>query len=377
MDPLQDLTCHHAPVGQDTPADRIVPPQVIRVRDHLNHLFREPDSELHRAAMDEPGAQSQHQIAFGDEIVDRIVGPDPLTQTGAQGERMVLGEGVLGAVSGDHGDSQSLGQTDQGPMGPAVGQFLTGPDQGPLGSAQGGHDLLQVLLARSGRFRIGRPPAARTAGRSQEVVGKLEDGGTPPASGQRGECFVHGRRQVRRVLHPAGMSGHRPEHPKLFLGFVDQAQALLPLASRHGGGQMQQGRAGMVGLAHRVHGVGRAGPGAADQDAGTGAGTSVAVGHESATQFRPSTDMAHPVLVAVEGVEDIQVVDGDDAEKEVDAVERQTLHQCLAAGPVGHFRCPGIRRGRPKGTPLRHVFHRGRAMSPQEFRHAPGDRSRD
>ena len=303
--------------------------------------------------MDEPAPQRQHQVAPRGEIVDRIVGPDPLTQAGAQGERMVLGEGVLGAVSGDHGDSQSLGQTDQGPMGPGVGQFLTGPDQGPFGSPQSGHDLLQLILARSRRFGERRKTAARATGGPQKIVGKLEDGGTPPAGGQRGERFVHGRSQVRRVLHPAGMSGHRPEHPKLFLGFVDQAQALLPLASRHGGGQMQQGRTGMIGLAHGVHGVGRTGPGAADQDAGTGAGTSVAVGHESATQFRPSTDMAHPVLVAVEGVEDVQVVDGDDSEQVVDAVERQTLHQCLADGRVGHFRCMGIRRGRPQGPSLR------------------------
>ena len=167
MDPLQDLTCHHAPVRHDTQTDRVVPPQVIRVRHHLNQLFREPDSELDGAAMDEPGSQPQHQVAPRDEIVDRVVGPDPLTQAGAQGERMVLGEGVLGAVSGDHGDSQSLGQTDQGPMGTGVGQLLTGPDQGPLSSAYGGYDLLQVLLAGSGRYRIRRPMTARTAGRSQ------------------------------------------------------------------------------------------------------------------------------------------------------------------------------------------------------------------
>ena len=243
-------------------------------------------------------------------------------------------------------------------MGSGVGQLLTGPDQGPLGSAQGGHDLIQVLLAGSGRYRIGRSPAARAAGRSQEVVGKLEDGGTPPAGGQRRERFVHGRRQLRRVLHPAGMSGHRPEHPELFPGLVDQAQTLLPLAPPHGGGQMQQGGAGMVGLTHRVHGVGRAGPGAADQDAGTAAGTSVAVGHEAATQFRPSADVAHPVPATVEGVEEIQVVDGDDAEQQVDAVERQPVNQCLADGAAGHL-------SRPKKSRVAKRSRRGRRPAPE------------
>ena len=45
---------------------------------------------------------------------------------------------------------------------------------------------------------------------------------------------------------------------------------------------------------------------------------------------------AHPVAHIVQRVEDVQVVDGDDAEEGIHAVGYQRLHNCLTSSHPGH-----------------------------------------
>ena len=126
--------------------------------------------------------------------------------------------------------------------------------------------------------------------------------------------------------------GYGFEHPQLVFGFVGGVAALADEVGFYVGGDLEEGGGGEVGFAHSADGVGGAGAGAGDEDAGFAGGAGVAVGHKAAAEFEASADEAEGVLAVKEGIEQVEVVDADDAEDGVYALGFEGFGNGLAAG---------------------------------------------
>ena len=102
---------------------------------------------------------------------------------------------------------------------------------------------------------------------------------------------------------PVGNGG---EHSELIFGFVGCHLAAADEFGFDVGGNLQDGRCGEVGFAHGAYGVGGAGPGAGEQDAGLAGSAGVAVGHIAAAEFQPPADKADIVLAVKQGVKEVK-----------------------------------------------------------------------
>ena len=130
--------------------------------------------------------------------------------------------------------------------------------------------------------------------------------------------------------------GHGGEHAQLVLGLVGRHLAAADKLGLDVGGHLQDGGGREVRLAHGSDGVGSAGAGAGQDHAGFAGGTGVAVGHIAATQLEAPADEPDIVLAVEQCVEQVEGVDGYDAEHGVDTLGVQGRDHSLAAGHLGH-----------------------------------------
>ena len=126
------------------------------------------------------------------------------------------------------------------------------------------------------------------------------------------------------------------EHSQLVFGLMGRHLPAAHELGFHVGSHLQDGRRGKIRLAHRAHGIRRAGPGAGQDNTGPPGSAGIAVGHIAATQLQPPANKAHGVLPVKQRVEKIQGMHGDDAENGINPVSFQSCDHRLAAGHLGH-----------------------------------------
>ena len=292
----QPLLHHGLGVGDDGHSGVVVLADGIAVQKNMNQVLGHAELHTGGGTLGQDGSQGHDHVTGAQPFLHRVLTPDAPAQDLAQGLGMVLGEGALGPVGGDHGRAQFLGQLDDLLDAALHLDFLAHHDGRPLGLEQHLERLLNLIGVALGHLGLTGGQYFHVRLFAQQVGGYLQSGG-PGASGLETVKDLH---QIvgdgLYLVHRDGPVGHRLQHGQLVLGLVGGVLARAHEFLLHVGGDLQYRRAREVGLAQGAHRVRGAGPGAGDQHSGFAGGPGVAVGHEAAAQLQAAADEAHAVL---------------------------------------------------------------------------------
>ena len=251
---------------------------------------------------------------------------------------MIVGKGTFAAIGHRHRGLEPLRQLAELGRGAGHHHTTARPQERPLSRCQEPRSL--GYLRRAGlstrELACGDHPNVGFA--AEQVRG---DGDHPRAGVARAHVLQCGGDLIGDLLHVVGghiAAGHGLEHARLGLGLVERSPPpsspfLLDL-----GGDLEHGDGRSVGLAHGAHGVGGAGPAAGNHHARRASDACVAVGHEAEGMLVAAADELQPARLhrVPERVEDVEVVDGDDAEDGLDALGDERLNDRLPAGQRSH-----------------------------------------
>ena len=280
---------------------------------------------------------------------------------------MIFREGSLGAVAGYDGRAQAFGQPDYVVRAAGGVDFLAEEDYGTFGVAEevpGALDLHRVAL---GYVRFAGLQDFDLGLLAEEVGGHFQLDGTRATLAEADESLDEVVGDGFNLADAGVPVGYGGEHTQLVFGFMGGHFAAADELGFHVGGHLEDGGGGEVGFAHGAYGVGSAGAGAGEQDAGFAGGAGVAVGHVAAAQLQASADKAHVVLVVEQGVKEVQGVYGDDAEDGINALGLKRCDNGLAAGHLRHGGTPLVQDwlggGSLKGRPSVSAAYRRRSHS--------------
>ena len=249
---------------------------------------------------------------------------------------MIFREGALGAVAGDDGCAEAFGKLDYVIRAAGGVDLLAEEDHGTPGVAEdvpGAFNLDRVALGDVGLAGAQDLDVGLLA---EEVGGDLELDGSWTTLAETDEGFdemVGNGLDLADLGVPVGDGG---EHAQLVLGLVGGHLTGADELGLDVGSHLKNRGTGEVRLAHGSHGVGGAGSGAGEQDAGPAGGAGVAVGHVTAAELEAATDEPDIILAVEQSVEEVQGMYGDDAENCVDALGLEGCDHRLAASHLWH-----------------------------------------